>query len=328
MERIAAFGIGSTNFRYAIGVTTGDFLTDITVESTRPHELVDQIVGAVEDLRGATSGRLDGIAVTSPGRVDTETGVVRDLDTPEGGLIDRIDLGSEVEAATNLPVYVENDCNASALGEWYYGVSADYESVAHVTFGTGIGGGVVERGRLVRGEADEAGEFGLLPVALESGLESSGVTGAWEACCSGRGIPEYVTHLLEDGSVELDPAESRLDPDEEFTAQDVFEAANTGDEVAQECLDRIHRYNAAGIAAICNAFNPGLVTVGGGVALNNQAEVVGEIETRLDEYLFVDRPDIRPTRIGDDIGLYGALATSLDAAGAETMSRQEPMFHS
>ena len=323
MERIAAFGVGSTNFRYAVGVTSGDFLTGITVEPTRPADLVDQIVAAVEDLRAMTPHRLDGVAVTCPGRVDTEAGVVRDLDTPEGGLIEWIDLRSEVEVATNLPVYVENDCNASALGEWYYGVSADYESIAHVTFGTGIGGGVVEQGRLVRGEADEAGEFGLLPIAPDAGLESSGVTGAWEACCSGRGIPEYAEWLLKEES-----AESRLDPDEDLTAQDVFEAAEAGDDFAQDCLERIHRYNAAGIAAICNAFNPGLITIGGGVALNNQAAVIGGIETHLDEYLFVDRPDMRPTQIGDDIGLYGALAAFLDGSDARMDTRQKPVFHS
>ena len=316
MERIASFGVGSTNFRYAVGVTTGDFLTDVTVEPTQPHDLVAQTVEAAEELEATISGRLDGIAVTCPGRVDTETGVVRDIDTPEGGLIERIDLRSEVEAATDLPVYVENDCNASVLGEWYYGVSTEYESVAHVTFGTGIGGGVVERGQLVRGEADEAGEFGLLPIAPGSDLESSGVTGAWEACCSGRGIPSYAEKLLEDR-----PTESQLDPDEDFTAQDVFEAADAGDAFAQGCLERIHHYNAAGIAAICNSFNPGLVTVGGGVALNNQAEVIGGIETYLDEYLFVERPRIQISRIGDDIGLYGALASYRDAV--ETTQLQQ-----
>ena len=90
------------------------------------------------------------------------------------------------------------------------------------------------------------------------------------------------------------------------TAQVLFEAADDGDPVATEYVDQIHQYNAAGIGALCNAYNPGIITLGGGVALNNPEVVVDGIQTYLNDYLFVAEPDLRITELGDDIGLYGA----------------------
>jgi len=305
MEQIAVFGIGSTNFRYAVAVPSGDIVTDITVESTRPEELEAQLVEAVGEMQATTADPLSGVAVSCTGLVDKETGRITELDTPAGETVDQIEVGAAIHEAHGLPVVLENDCNAAVLGEWHYGSRDGVDSLVHVTFGTGIGGGVVERGQLVRGESAQAGEFGLLPVAPDSSVESTGVTGAWEAFCSGRGI----AHSVSDRIAEDDP-ETVLDG--EVDAQAVFEAAAAGDEFARECLDRVARYNAAGIAAICNAVNPGLVTVGGGVAMNNAEAVLGGIERYLDDYLFVEPPEIRISRLGDDIGLYGALASFVE----------------
>lgn len=308
MDKVAVFGIGSTNFRYAVASASGELRTEITVERTRPRALTRQLLDALEDVHATTAASLEAVGVTAPGLVDREAGCIRAFDTPAGETIDRIDVAAAIEDVHDLPVVLENDCSASALAEWHYGAGAGQDCVAHVTFGTGIGGGVVERGRLLRGESGQAGEFGLVPVAPTSPLASTGVTGAWEAICSGRGIPEYVRHRL----AETD-RESRLAADGSFTAQDVFEAAAAGDAFATDCLERIDRYNAAGIATVCNAVNPGCVTIGGGVALNNPERVRSGIEAHLAEFLFVDRPDLRLTPLGEDVGLYGALATAVDA---------------
>lgn len=325
MEYVAVFGVGSTNFRYAVATPDGTFLTDVTVEATRPRDVAAQLVDAVSTLQDATAHGLDAVGVACTGLVDPATGTVFDLDTPDGETISRTDLATPVAETHDLPVFVANDCNAAALGEWYFGARTDQDCLAHVTFGTGIGGGVVEDGRLLRGDAGQAGEFGVLPVAPDSDLASTGVTGAWEAIASGRGIPEYVARRsreVEDGDGDrsgdrtLDDRTgaadetSRFTDSDAFTAEDVFDAAAAGDEFAQVSLDEIARYNGAGIAAVCNAVNPGLVTLGGGVALNNPEWIVDGIEASLDEFLFVDRPTVELSPLGDDVGLYGALATA------------------
>jgi len=305
MDRVAVFGIGSTNFRYAVAVPSGDIVTEVTVERTRPRDLETQLVEAVDRLTNSTTEPLTGVGISCTGLVDTEAGQISNLDTPSGETVDTVEAGGRIQERFDLPAVIENDCNAAVLGEWHYGSRDGVDSLVHVTFGTGIGGGVVERGQLLRGESAQAGEFGLLPVAPDSDVQSTGVTGAWEAFCSGRGIARQVSERIatEDPETVLDG---------EVNAQAVFRAAAEGDEFAQSCLDRVARYNAAGVGAVCNAVNPGLVTVGGGVAMNNAETVLDGIDRYIDDYLFVERPEIRISRLGDDIGLYGALATFVD----------------
>jgi len=302
MDRVAVFGIGSTNFRYAAATPDDGLLTDPWVEPTRPDALAAQVLDAVATLSDAVDRPLDAVAVSVAGLVDADGGVVRAFDTPAGETVDRIELGARLAEASDLGLTLVNDCNAAAFGEWHYGARTDERCLAHITFGTGIGGGVVEDGRLHRGESGQAGEFGLLPLDATSDLASCGVPGAWEALCSGRGIPRFVEHRLRETG-----ADSALANVDDLTAAAVFDAAD--DAFAAACLDRIDRYNAAGIAAVCNAVEPGLVTLGGGVALNNDPRIRDGIARYLDDYCFVDPPEIRTTDLGDDIGLYGALAT-------------------
>ncbi|WP_227379206.1 ROK family protein [Haladaptatus halobius] len=306
MDYIAVFGIGSTHFRYTVGTSEGQFLTSIKIEPTQAIALEKQIVDAIRRINRTISTTISAVSISCTGLVDHHTGIIEELDTKSGTAVHDIDLRSTIRSEFDLPLYLENDCTASALGEWHFGAGDPYECIAHVTFGTGIGAGVVEQGRLVRGESGQAAEVGLFPVAPTCDLDSFGVPGAWEAICSGRGIPNYVAHQLE-----TENRETILHDFTNIEARDLFKSAEAGDTVAQEYLDRIARYNAAGIGTLCNAFNPGLITLGGGVALNNQQTILEGIQTYIDDYLYVDKPAIQITEQGDEIGLYGALARCL-----------------
>lgn len=322
MDTVGVFGIGSTNFRYAAATPDGT-LHDISVEPTRPHGLSEQLCAAISELQDSSGDTLDAVSIATTGLADSDGGAIRKLDTPAGDTVESVDVRSEIQRNHDLPVVLENDCSASALGEWQFGARNGHSSVVHVTFGTGIGGGLVEDGQLVSGEHTQAGEFGLIPVAPNAELESTGVRGAWEAFCSGRGIPQFASHLAEteirgstaaggiDHSALNDDLASQVGSGT-LDAKSVFQAFEEGDAFAATCLDRVARMNAAGIASICNTVNPGLITLGGGVALNNPDWIRDGIDTYLDDYLFVERPEIKVTQLRDDIGLYGALATALD----------------
>ena len=111
--------------------------------------------------------------------------------------------------------------------------------------------------------------------------------------------------------------ESVLTDVDELTAKDVFAAAASGDPVAHDAIDRIGRLNAAGIGALANVYNPGLITVGGGVALNNRDTILDGIRRHLDDYCYVQTPDLQVTELGDYIGLYGALGAFADESVPE-----------
>lgn len=306
MKRIAAFGVGSTNFRFVLGTSTGEFLTDVAVEETRPGHLLDQFCGAIDTLRGRTADPLDAVSICTAGLIDAERGVIQELDTPDGDAVHDLPVRETIRSEFGLPTTLENDCNAATVGEYCFGAGDGYDSVVHVTMGTGIGAGIVEDSRLLRGEHGHAGEVGLISVAPDGALESFGVPGAWEAYCSGRGIPRYVRSLLADEDRPTSLAADGL------SAEDVFAAAARGDRVASEYLDRIARYDAAGIGAIVNTCNPGIITLGGGVVLNNRGVLLERIRDHLDAFLFVDPPVIDVTPLGAEVGLYGALGRHAD----------------
>lgn len=313
MDRVAVFGIGSTNLRSSVATPDGTFVHGKASERTQARSLADQVVAAVDRL-DEEAGPIDAVAVSIAGLVDKSAGSVRKFDTREGETVDRIDLAAAVDRAHGLDLYLENDCSASALAEWYYGARENHQSVAHVTFGTGIGAGVVERGRLIRGEHAQACEVGLLPLVPDGDRSSTGITGAWEAYCSGRGIAGFVRDRYDDRN-----PDTTLDRDA-ITASAVFEAASEGDAFARDCLARVDRLNAAGMGALCNAFDPGLVTLGGGVALNNPDRVLSGIQSSLEEFCFVTEPEFRISPLADDIGLYGALGTYLDGTEEQVRS--------
>ncbi len=299
---IAAFGIGSTNFRYAAGTPTDGFRTSVFTEPTAPAELESQVCRAIDRLERASHERIDAVSIAVTGLVDASRGTIVEFDTASGETVTDLHLGARIEETVGLPVAIENDCTASVLGEYVFGAGNEYRCVAHVTLGTGIGGGVVENGNVLRGEHGHASEIGLIPIVANGDLESFGVRGAWEAYCSGRGIPTFVEALLSD-----ETRKTSLRGQKDRTARDLFEAAAAGDDVAMDYRDRIDRLNAAGIGAIANAYNPGLITLGGGVVLNNQEVVLTGIERYLEEYCYVEPPVIKVSSLGDYIGLFGAL---------------------
>jgi len=302
MCTIAAFGIGSTNFRYVAATPSGEFLTEVRRRPSEPPRLLEQFTGAIRDLQQRTGEEIDVVALSVTGLVDAEAGVIEQMDTAEGETVYDIPVREALGERFGVRTVVENDCNSAVLAEYTFGAGREYDTIVHVTIGTGIGGGVIDDGQLLRGEHGQAGEVGQCTVDPTGALEAFGIPGAWEAYCSGVGIPQYVRHRLRDES-----RPTCLTDVEDLDPVAFFEAVDRDDAVAREYLEAISRYNAAGLAGVVNICNPGIVTLGGGI-IHNQPRVIDGIERYLDEYLVVDRPVLEITALGEEIGLYGAIA--------------------
>lgn len=307
VSSVAVIDIGSTRIRY--GAATREGPVAVETERTKPKALTAQLVNIVDRLRAQSSGTIRHVSVSTTGLVDAERGVINEFDTAEGETMHDIPIADAMRDAFGLPTAVENDCTAAAIGEDTFGSGFQSDTVVHVTFGTGIGAGVVIDGTPVRGERGYAAEVGLIPIVADGELSSTGVRGAWEAYCSGRGIPEFTRHLLAE-----DDRPSTLRSLEDLSAPDVFAAADDGDEFAREVLDRLARYNAAGIGAIANTYDPGVITLGGSVALKNSDWMLEGIHRHLDEYVLAEPPLVQLTSLGEDIELYGGAATYFGAS--------------
>lgn len=284
---IAAFDIGSSEIKYLGGNVQGEFLTEIFEDDTEPENLVKQIEAKTKELEEKTGERVDTVCIASTGRVNTEEKVIEHFDTADHEEVEFIDLST-----LEKEVYVENDCNAAALGEYFFGKASEYRCSVHLTIDEGVGAGIVYEGELFKGEDGHAGEVGLIPINIDSEHHSYGIEGAWEAYTSLRGLRE----LADKKGLELEkPSYSKL----KELSDDSTEAS--------QLLGLMEKINAAGISSVINCFNPGYVSVGGRMALESES-LLNRIDDKIKENSFVKKPEIKFIQTKERAHLYGALS--------------------
>jgi glucokinase len=229
-------------------------------EALPAGELAAQTARLVSELRDAAGGPVAAVGVGVPGLVNPSTGrVVISSDIPSAV---RGDLLNELKAATGLPVVLDNDANAGALGEYTVGAGRGSRNMFYVTIGTGIGGALILEGRLWRGVSGFAGEFGHITIDPEGVECTCGNVGCLETVASAPNIVRRAhERLLRDSTSSL----SRLGLAKDFTAADVAHEARGGDDFALLMIERTGRYIGTAVAAVINLLNVERVVLGGGV---------------------------------------------------------------
>jgi glucokinase len=176
-------------------------------------------------------------------------------------------LGPAVAAGCGLPVVVENDANAAAWGEFRFGAGRGTHDLVAVTVGTGIGGGIVHRDRLVRGSYGMAAEFGHLVRVQDGRLCGCGKRGCWEQYASGNALLRKARELAAERRGEAHLLLGLGDGTPEgVTGQHVTEAAREGDPVALEAFRRIGTWLGTGLADVAALLDPAVFVIGGGVS--------------------------------------------------------------
>jgi glucokinase-like ROK family protein len=167
------------------------------------------------------------------------------------------------------PIFVENEANAAALGEYYFGVARGMENFIYLSAGIGLGGGVVIGGKLFRGSSGYAGEVGHMTVDSEGELCGCGKRGCWETKVGPRAVLQRVRKILIDEvpSITKDLAGGDLD---RISFDIVVQAARLGDRVALEALQDVGKYLGIGVVNLVNIFNPELIVLGGALSLANE----------------------------------------------------------
>src|ERR1044071_9115051 len=225
-----------------------------------PSEIAPQLARLVSSLRDDSGARVAGVGVGVPGLVNPQTGrVVISSDLPAVVLED---LRSALSDSTGLPVTLDNDANAGAMGEYAVGAGRGSRNMFYVTIGTGIGGALIMDGRLWRGASGFAGEFGHITIDPEGVECACGNVGCLETVASAPNIVRR-THerLMRDSTSSL----SRLGLNKNFTAADIAHEAQNGDDFAALMIARTGRYIGTAIASVINLLNTERVVLGGGV---------------------------------------------------------------
>ena len=231
-----------------------------------PEAGLDRVDALFETLLGTTTGipgRLWGVGIGVPGPVEFESG--RPISPPIMPGWDGYPIRERFAGRYNAPVWVDNDVNLLAMGEWRSGVAAGHDNVVVVKVGTGIGAGIISDGHLHRGAQGSAGDVGHIQVTEDPAVICRcGNIGCLEALAGGGALGRAgETAALEGRSERLRLA---LDQGGSVSAQDVARAASFGDPAAVALLQSGGRRIGSMLASVVNFFNPSLVVIGGGVA--------------------------------------------------------------
>lgn len=218
---------------------------------------------AIEEVR-ATDQRLLGIGVGVPGLVDHATGAL--LFAPNLGW-SNVPLRS-MWRRYGVPVMIENEANAAALGEHMIGTAKNIDNFIYLSAGVGLGGGLMIGGRLYGGVGGYAGEIGHMTLLPDGPPCACGNRGCWETFVGPTAIVERVQQAAQEGraSILMSLPEVRGEA-RAIRLPHIFEAAARGDEAVRQVLDEVGRYLGIGIANLLNAFNPSMVVLGGVLSL-------------------------------------------------------------
>jgi glucokinase len=281
---------------------------------SRHAAVLETIVEAIEEAREATRGDLLAVGVGVPCLVTPGTGVA--MACNHFPLVD-VPLRDLLAERIGLPVVVDNDATAALVAEWRYGAAKGARNALMVTIGTGIGGGILADGHIVRGTTGAAGELGHF-VIDESGPPCPGNCpnrGCLEAFVSG---PALALEGRARAEAEPDSGLGRaLAAGREITGPLVTELAHDGDDAARAAVAVLGRHLGVGITGLINIFNPEVVVVGGGLVAAGELLLAPARAVVASRALFPARDQVRivPARFGDESGMLGAAALAFEAAG-------------
>lgn len=276
-----------------------------------PEAVVDAIAGLVAELVAGPDAGAEGapVGIGVAGFVDSERRRV--LFAPNLGWRE-IDLAADVEARLDGvgPVVIENDANAAAWAEARFGAGRGESCLVCVTVGTGIGGGIVSDGAVVRGRFGIAGEFGHLSLVAGGLACPCGQYGCWEQYASGSALQRTARDLVASGADEAAALRRACgNAPEQLTGAMVSAAADAGDPAARGLLADLGRWLGAGLATVATVLDPGAFVLGGGVAEIGEALLTPTRESfRRHLPAAAGRPlaQVRVAELGNAAGLVGA----------------------
>ncbi len=197
-----------------------------------------------------------GVGVAVPGPVDYAAGMVVSPPIMPGW--DRVPIRDQLQGALDLPVYLDNDANLGALGEYAYGAGKNVSNLAYIKIGTGIGCGLIVDGRIYHGQRGYAGEIGHLTIDENGPPCRCGSFGCLESMASAEAVVRRAEMAVQAGQ------QTSLSQHRRLTLTDIARAAREGDALSQQLFEEAGRHIGVALAGLINLFNPGRVIVGVG----------------------------------------------------------------
>lgn len=271
---------------------------------------VERLVSDAQGLlrrAGVEPGELGALGLSLPGPIDAERGCV--LTPPNLPGWDKVPVARWFEASFGCSVRLENDANAAALAEWRFGAGEGARNLVYLTMSTGVGGGIIAEGQLVRGQRGNAGEVGHVPVVWEGLPCACGQRGCLEAYAGGLSWSKRLRFETPDESRVLALAGERS----AVSPVHVVKAAGEGDSFALSELARWNDYVARGIVALAFTLAPEVVVLGTIAVAAGEALCFEPVRRTVREHLWPDIAEglsIRPAALGEDLPYFAALCAA------------------
>ncbi|WNR43471.1 ROK family protein [Paenibacillus roseipurpureus] len=314
---LAGIDIGGTKCSVSIGRSCGDGVELLVKKAIptpqEPHSAIEAILKILQELLEAhqDSEPLASIGISCGGPLNSRSG--RILSPPNLPGWDDIDIVSPFRDTFGVPVAVQNDANACALAEWTWGAGKGSSNMVFLTFGTGMGAGLILDGKLYSGTNDMAGEVGHIRLEHD-GPKGYGKLGSFEGFCSGGGIAHLATQVARRRLSEGIPPSFCPSPEAigEITAKKVFEYAHTGDPGALEVVDMVAYQLGRGLSMLIDLLNPERIVIGS-IYTRQQSLLESKVhQVLLEECLSISRQvcTILTAGLGEEIGDYAALSVA------------------
>lgn len=315
---LVGIDIGGTKCAVSLGRLSGEGieLIDKRRFSTprTPHEAIHILAAGLDQLIAEHSsvGKLSAIGISCGGPLNSRAGLI--LSPPNLAGWDRVDIVSPFRERYGVPTGLQNDANACALAEWKWGAGRGCEHLIFLTFGTGMGAGLVLNGQLYAGYNDMAGEVGHIRLDPDGPI-GYGKAGSFEGFCSGGGITQmaraFATDRIKEGNAPMFClSETELGA---ITAQKVGEAARHGDPLALEIFRLSGVQLGRTLAVLVDILNPERIVIGSIYA--RQRELLEPIvieELRREALLMsLESCAIVPAELGEQVGDYAGMAIAL-----------------
>lgn len=321
MRLIIGIDIGGT--KTAISFANADNRNDFHIVEKYKEKTFTEDFGAavdrfIEIIRHVLSSHHDwelmAIGISCGGPLDSEKGLI--LAPPNLPMWDGVDIYTPLQAAFHVPVYMENDANAGALAEWRHGAGKGTRNMIFLTFGTGMGAGLILDGKLYRGSNGMAGEVGHIKLT-PTGPYGYGKHGSFEGFCSGGGIAN-LGKMTAAGALEekrqMSFCKSR-DEIEDITCEKIGNALESGDRVAGEIFETVSEKLGQGLAILIDILNPEVIVIGSVYARLEKYMKDTVMENIRKEALPVSAGccEIKSAQLGEMIGDYAALTVGVMA---------------
>ena len=311
-----AADLGGTQLRVALvrgGMVLRRRAEPIEVERRLQGAILKQMGRLFAEARGTDElGQPSALGVCMPGPLDTETGIVADVPTLPGW--NGFPLLAHLHEQFALPVALENDAIAAAVGEWRYGAGRGLRHMIYATVSTGLGGGAIVDGKPLHGRRGMAGHFGHMAIGLDGPRCSCGRTSCFEAYASGTALRLRAEAAAREGKGHL----SAVAAARAVNGADVVAGARAGDAQCLRLIEEEARYLGLGFVSLIHVYSPELVIMGGGVsqAFDLLSPGIHEVIAREAMPAFRDVRVVQ-AELGPDVGLVGAAAVALLGLGSD-----------